>query len=78
MGGNQQRQKKNYNDPFQAGQMVGMLVILCFLEKNGGISPEALQRLKILTATNVEEFLDRPVEDIFLMVDNMIQDIEQL
>lgn len=80
MAGKQQHQvqKKDFNDPFQAGQMVGMLVMLTFLEKNKGIPDEALQQLKWVTATNVESYFKKPAEDIFLMVNGMIGDIEIL
>ena len=80
MVGNQRRQlqAKDFKDPFNAGQMVGMLVMLTFIEKNQGISKEALQHIKRVTADNSQVFLEKPSEDIFLMVDQMVKDIDTL
>lgn len=80
MGGNQQllTQVKDFKDPFNAGQMIGMLVMLTFIEKNRGIPTEALDKLKQVCAQNAEIFLEKPTEDIFLMIDNLVKDIEML
>lgn len=77
MDGKLQRQvpAPDFKDPFNAGQMVGMLVILTFIEKNKGITDEALQKLKQVTATNAETFLNKPIEDIFLMIDGLVKEI---
>lgn len=80
MAGKQQLQltkNNDFNDPFVAGQMVGMLVMLTFIENNNGIPKELLQEIKQTCANNIETFLDKPIEDIFLMVDNMVKDIEK-
>lgn len=68
--------KNNFNDPFVAGQMVGMLVMLMFIEQNDGIPDDVLQQLKQVTANNVQEFFQKPAEDIFLMIDNIISEIQ--
>lgn len=80
MDGNQQHQAqmKDFKDPFNAGQMVGMLVILTLIEQNNGITEEALQKLKEVTANNVQIFLDKPSEDIFLMIDSLVREIGQI
>lgn len=70
-----QFQNKDYNDPFNAGQMVGMLVMVTFIEKNGGITSDIIDQIKQTCARNIEPFLGKPSEDIFLMVDNMIKEI---
>lgn len=75
MAGSQQPRQLNNADPFTAGQMVGMLVILTFLEKNDGIPREVAEQIKRLAATNAQEFLDIPTEDVFLMVDNLVKEI---
>lgn len=67
--------KNDFNDPFNAGQMIGMLVMLTFIEKNGGITQEVINRVKDLAADNVQEYFDKPTEDIFLMVDNLVKEI---
>lgn len=69
---------KDFMDPFNAGQMVGMLVMLTFIEKNKGIPVSALEKLKQVCALNVEQFLDKPSEDIHLMVDGLVKEIEML
>lgn len=79
MAGKLQHQSHlDFSDPFNAGQMVGMLVMLTFIEKNHGISEETLQQIKQVTANNAQEFLGKPTEDVFLMVEGMVKDIEQL
>lgn len=78
MDGNQalQTQAKDFNDPFNAGQMVGMLVMVTFLEKNGPIPEEALDKLKWTCANNAAVFMDKPAEDLFLFIDNIVKDIK--
>lgn len=66
---------QKYKDPFNAGQMVGMLVVLTSIEKNGGITQEVIDRLKFAAADNVQEYFNKPTEDIFLMVDRLVQEI---
>ncbi len=55
--------------------MVGMLVILTFIEKNHGIPQDALEKIKEVTANNAQIFLEKPTEDIFLMVDSLVAEI---
>lgn len=78
MAGNQlpQSLKNDINDPFSAGQLMGMLVVLTFIEKNDGVSQAVLSNLKNITATGLEQYLESPSEDIFLMVENLIKDIK--
>lgn len=68
----------DFKDPFNAGQMVGMLVMLIFIEKNRGLPMEVLQQLKTVTADSVQEYFDKPSEDIFLMIDNIVDEIREL
>lgn len=63
------------NDPFTAGQMVGMLVILTFIENNEGIPESVLQQIKDIAATNAQTYFDKPTEDIFLMIDDLVNEI---
>lgn len=67
--------KTNFKDPFNAGQMVGMLVMLTFIEKNKGIPEKVLLELKDVAALNVQEYFDKPAEDIHLMINNLVQEI---
>jgi hypothetical protein len=79
MAGSLQHQSHlDFSDPFNAGQMVGMLVMLTFIEKNNGISQATLEQIKQVTATNAQEFLGKPTEDVFLMVEGMVKEIEEL
>lgn len=55
--------------------MVGMLVILTFVERNQGINAEILEELKKVTANNVQDYFNKPTEDIFLMIDNLVTEI---
>ena len=71
-------QKADFKDPFNAGQMVGMLVMLVFIEKNKGISAPVLEELKQVAANNAQEYLDKPSEDIYLMVDKLVNEIGNL
>lgn len=66
----------DYNDPFNAGQMVGMLVMLTFIERQGGLSEESINHLKTATANNLESYLDKPAEDIHLMIDDIVKEIQ--
>lgn len=66
---------KDFKDPFNAGQMVGMLVMLTFIENNKGIPAEALEKLRWTCADNAAIFLDKPAEDIFLMINRLVKDI---
>jgi hypothetical protein len=68
----------NFKDPFNAGQMVGMLVMLTFIEKNNGIPQEMLEQLKDVCANNVQVFLEKPTEDIYLMVDKLVSEVSNL
>ena len=77
MGGKMQHQQSiDFKDPFNAGQMVGMLVMLTFIENNDGISQEMLDRIKEITAENAQAYLEKPAEDIFLMVDNLAKELQ--
>lgn len=69
---------KDFSDPFNSGQMIGMLMMLTFLEKNPNIPPQGVSQLKWACANNVAPFFDKAPEDIFLMVDGLINEIEQL
>ena len=75
-GKRQHLQPKDFKDPFNAGQMIGMLVMLTFLENNDGIPEEAIDKLRWTCATNASVFMDKPAEDIFLMIDNIVKDIK--
>jgi hypothetical protein len=55
--------------------MVGMLVMLTFIEQNNGIPPKALEKIKWTAATNASLYFEKPAEDVFLMIDSIIKDI---
>jgi hypothetical protein len=78
MDGNQglQTQAKDFNDPFNAGQMIGMLVMLSFLEKHPNIPREAIDKLKWTCATNAEAYMDKPAEDIHLFIENLVKEMK--
>lgn len=66
----------DYSDPFSAGQMVGMLVMLTYIEQNEGITSDVIDQLKKVAAENVQEYLDKPTEDIHLMIENIVKEIK--
>lgn len=78
MVGNKPRRlnSKDFNDPFNAGQMIGMLVILTFIEQNNGIPKEMVEDLKQVTANNAQVYLEKPTEDIFLLVDKLVKEMQ--
>ncbi len=56
--------------------MVGMLVALTFIEQNDGIDASLLEKLKKVSADSVQEYFEKPTEDIFLMIDNIVKEIK--
>lgn len=75
-GKKQLLQPKDFNDPFSAGQMVGMLVMLTFIENHPEMTVDAFERLKWTCAENAQAYLDKPTEDIFLFIDNLVKDMK--
>ena len=67
---------KDFSDPFNAGQMVGMLVMVTFLETHKEIPMDTIDQLKWVCANNASVFLDKPAEDVFLMIDNIVKDMK--
>ena len=39
---------KDFTDPFNAGQMVGMLVMITFIERHKHVAPEKVEKLNEL------------------------------
>lgn len=70
--------KNDFTDPFSAGQMVGMVVMLTFIERNNGIDEDTLRKIKQTAADNVQEYFNKPTEDIFLMIDKLVTEIGSL
>jgi len=67
---------KDFTDPFDAGQLVGMLVILKFIEKNNGIPEQVLDELVTITTTNLQPYFEKPSEDIHLMIDKLVKEMQ--
>lgn len=74
----QKTQIHNFQDPFNAGQMVGMLVMLNFIERNNGIPETVLDEIKNTAANNLEIYFQQPAEDIHLMINNIVNEIGKL
>ena len=66
---------KDFTDPFNAGQMVGMLVMITFLEKQKNIPGDAVDKLKWVCANNASIYLEKPTEDIFLLINNIVKEM---
>lgn len=74
-----QKTTNQFNDPFSVGQLVGMLVMITFIEKNGGTIPKQyVDKLKLTCADKASDFLQSPSEDIFLMVDRLVEEIKKI
>lgn len=71
----QRSNPKDFSDPFNAGQMVGMLVALTYIEEHR-MSQEMVDQLKLACADNAQTYLQKPTEDIFLLIDNLVKEIE--
>lgn len=71
-------QNDPFNDPFSAGQLVGMLVILTYIENNKGISQDHLEKLKLACADKSSNYLQKPTEDIFLFVNTLVKNINKI
>lgn len=67
---------KDFKDPFNAGQMVGMLVMITFLEKHQDIPADKVEELKWVCASNAGTFLEKPAEDVFLVIDNIVKEMK--
>jgi len=65
----------DFKDPFNAGQMMGMLVILTFIEQQKGIHEKTLSEIKSAVVHNLQVYIDKPEEDIYLIVDEMVKEI---
>lgn len=68
--------QKNFKDPFSAGQMIGMLTMLCYIQKRGRIERKELEEIMQRSASSVQEYFNKPTEDIILMVDQMTKEIK--
>lgn len=64
------------NDPFVIGQLIGMLVILTYIENNNGINKEFLGQLKMVCAEKSADGLEQPVEDMFLIVEELVKNLK--
>jgi hypothetical protein len=68
-------EKSDFADPFNAGQMVGMLVAFKFIESNPQAPQEAVDRIVDIAARNIEDYFDKPAEDIHLMINNLVKEL---
>jgi hypothetical protein len=61
-------------DDFVAGQLVGMVVMLTFFEKHDEIPEEVLDKLKFKSGEQLQSYFEKPTEDIFLMIDQIVDE----
>lgn len=73
-----QQSKNSPKDDFSAGQLVGMLVLLKFLETHENITQTGLDNLKNITALQLEDFFEIPSEDIHLFIENLVKEINPI
>ena len=67
--------KTDYNNPYSAGQMIGMLFLIAVIERDDGIDKEFLQRLKTRCADKSADYFKKAPEDVLLMVEKMVGDL---
>lgn len=60
-------------DHQRAGQLIGMMTILSYIERNGGITQDMIDRIKRKSASDLEKYFDCPYEDIILKLDNIME-----
>lgn len=66
---------KDYNDPYSAGQAVGMLFIIALIERDDGIDHALMQRLKMRCANASATHLKKAPEDVLLMVEKLVEKV---
>ena len=69
---------KNLDDPFSVGQLVGMMVIMQFIENNQGIHKDFMDQLMKACAEKSADYLKKPVEDVYLLVEQQVKDIDNI
>lgn len=53
-----------------------MTVVLSFIEKNNGMPKEMLNTLKATCVKKSAEGLDKPEEDVYLIIDDLVNKIK--
>lgn len=66
-------------DEYGHGQMMGMLVIIQMLEnareEGMGIRQEVFDKIKSIAGKDLAEYLDKPEEDVYLLVDKQLKEM---
>lgn len=70
------QQDRDFRDPFDAGQMVGILIMLSYIEKNNGIPKDMLEQIKRVSAENLQVYFEKPTEDVHLIIEDLVKDIK--
>lgn len=62
---------------YEHGQMMGMLVVIQFIESAGetGIDGMIFDKIKKIAVEDLAEYLSKPEEDVHLLVDNQLKDL---
>lgn len=64
------------NNDYEQGQMMGMLCIIRLIrnaeETNTGIDGNIFDKIERLASESLSSYLDKPEEDIVLMVDQLL------
>ena len=63
------------NKDYDAGQMLGMLIMLQSIEDNGVPDQGAIDKIKIMCSEHLETYLDKPAEDVLMMVEDAVKEI---
>lgn len=68
----------DFDSPFSAGQCIGLMVLLEFLERNPDTTEEFRYKLKNKAAEGARVYMKIPTEDIHLIVSDLVEEIDQL
>lgn len=73
-------QKPTPTTDYEHGQMMGMLVIIQIIENSidddMGVPASVFDKIKRLAAEDLADYLDKPEEDVYLMVEEELKDLQ--
>lgn len=61
------------SNDYAQGQMMGMLCIIRLLKLRGTVPIEVVDSIEHKAAESLSVYLDKPEEDVYLMVDNLLE-----
>lgn len=68
------------SDDYGHGQMMGMLVVIQMFEnaklKDVSIREDVLENIKRLAVSDLSQYLDKPEEDVHLLINQQLKEIK--